>query len=83
MFHDGPKTCPPEAFPGRVGGLRISVRADLHAIIFVCLRRKNERGKFFLLQTRRELQRISFLCQRRYLQRVSTAWNGRRVRSFR
>ena len=83
MFHDGLKTFALEAFPGGFGGLRISVRADLHAVVFVSTRRKNERGKFFLLQTRRELHRIRFFGQRRHLQRVRTTRNGRRAQSLR
>src|SRR5437016_4319487 len=83
VLHDGFKTCALEAFPGQVGGLRISVGADLHAVILVALRRKNERGKSLLLQARREFQRIRFFCKRRHLQCVSTRWNEGRVQSFR
>ena len=47
-----------EAFPGGISGFLISVGANLYAIILVCLRRKDERGKFFLLQARGKFQRI-------------------------
>src|SRR2546423_430942 len=82
VLHDGSKTCALETFPGRVGGLRIGVRADLHAVILVGMRRKNERRKVFLLQTRREFQRIRFFCQRRHLQSITTPWNEWRVLRF-
>ncbi len=83
MFHDGFKTCVLEAFPGRFDGLRISVGADLHAIILVALRRNNERGDFFLLQTAREFHGIRFFGQRRHLQSVRANWNEPCVGTFR
>src|SRR5229473_1357496 len=60
VFHDGFESRALEASSGRVGSLRVSVGADLHAIILVPLRRKNERRKPLLLQTVRELQRDRF-----------------------
>src|SRR4029077_15656932 len=83
VFHDGFKTCALEAFPGRFGGLWISVRADLHVVILVCLGRNNERREFFLLQARRQFKRIRFFGERRDLQSVSATWNERGGRRFR
>src|ERR1700682_740179 len=51
---DGFKTLCFEVLARAGGGLRISVRPDLNAIIFVRGRIDNEGGKFFLLQSLRE-----------------------------
>src|SRR5439155_3810809 len=75
--------CSSDLFPGRFGGLRISVRADLHAVVFVALRRKNERGEFFLLQAAREIQGILFSREGSHLEDECASGNEGRVLSFR
>src|SRR6266404_191257 len=50
MLHDGLKAGALEAFPGCFGGFLVGVRADLHTIILISLRRHDKGGEFFLLQ---------------------------------
>src|ERR1700687_2623846 len=62
------------------GGLRISVRPDLNAIIFVRGRIDNEGGKFFLLQSLREGHGVTFAYDCRDLEHDGSLRTKRRTR---
>jgi hypothetical protein len=67
MLHDGLKPGAIEALLRDVSRLLIGIRANLHAVIFVGLRRNNEGWEFFLLQPRGEIERVRFFCHCSYL----------------